>query len=491
MWCSNKRDAPPDPEGAPPVASDIPNAEPISDQIHSAGNFFRLRIVQFGIGEDTGRVEGNTHFRKGSGIMLKNMVFGGVVAAMCLLAMAWPAVAEDKTPAKPAPPADKPEAKPVPAVTPKPLSENVKRGTKWLVEHQLEKGGWGQGEESAQMGGGSQMKDVPSVADTCMAALALIRAGNTPAQGEYAKNVLHAVEFVCGEIEESDKDSLYITPTRGTRVQSKLGPYIDTFAAAVLLPEVKDQMPDEAGKKRVAAALDKLLAKIQKNQRPDGTWGGQGWATTIQQNMAVKGLNKAAQSGVQVDEKVRDERRVSGPPDLRQGLRQVLRRRAPPACSSTAPAGNLSNITQNATTNAMQEHESGAAGRVGAHARRRQEASGSSRRFEAVEQDQADAEQAVVARLDDKQFIAGFGSNGGEEFLSYMNIGESLVVKGGDAWKSWDKSISENLNRVQNSDGSWSGHHCITGRTFCTSAALLVLMVDRSPQPISEKMKQR
>ena len=116
--------------------------------------------------------------------------------------------------------------------------------------------------------------------------------------------MLHAVEFVCGEIEESDKDSLYVTPTRGTRVQFKLGPYIDTFTAAVLLPEVKDKMPDEAGKKRVAAALDKLLAKIQKNQRADGTWGGQGWATTIQQGMAVKGLNRAAQYGANVDEKV-------------------------------------------------------------------------------------------------------------------------------------------------------------------------------------------
>ena len=97
----------------------------------------------------------------------------------------------------------------------------------------------------------------------------------------------------------------------------------------------------------------------------------------------------------------------------------------------------------------------------------------------------------MIARLDDKQFIAGFGSNGGEEFLSYMNIGESLVVKGDKTWKTWDKSISENLSRVQNNDGSWSGHHCITGRTFCTSAALLVLMVDRSPLPISEKMKRQ
>ena len=39
------------------------------------------------------------------------------------------------------------------AVEPKPLSRNVKKGLDWLVEHQLPGGGWGQGEESAQMRG--------------------------------------------------------------------------------------------------------------------------------------------------------------------------------------------------------------------------------------------------------------------------------------------------------------------------------------------------
>ena len=42
-----------------------------------------------------------------------------------------------------------------------------------------------------------------------------------------------------------------------------------------------------------------------------------------------------------------------------------------------------------------------------------------------------EAQAALLGRLDDAQFVAGFGSNGGEEFLSYMNISESLVVKGG------------------------------------------------------------
>jgi hypothetical protein len=37
---------------------------------------------------------------------------------------------------------------------------------------------------------------------------------------------------------------------------------------------------------------------------------------------------------------------------------------------------------------------------------------------------------------------------------------------------------------VQNQDGSWTGHHCITGQTFCTAAALLTLMADRTPVPV-------
>jgi hypothetical protein len=67
--------------------------------------------------------------------------------------------------------------------------------------------------------------------------------------------------------------------------------------------------------------------------------------------------------------------------------------------------------------------------------------------------------------------------------LSYLNISETLVVKGGTEWEKWDKSVTENLNRIQNQDGSWSGQHCITGRTICTAAALMVLMADRTPIP--------
>jgi hypothetical protein len=80
-------------------------------------------------------------------------------------------------------------------------------------------------------------------------------------------------------------------------------------------------------------------------------------------------------------------------------------------------------------------------------------------------------------------FVRGFGSNGGEEFLSYLHISESLLSKGGKEWEDWDRKMTENLERVQNADGSWAGNHCITGRTFCTATALLVLLGDRAPRP--------
>src|SRR5207237_2790094 len=58
--------------------------------------------------------------------------------------------------------------------------------------------------------------------------------------------------------------------------------------------------------------------------------------------------------------------------------------------------------------------------------------------------------KSVVEQLGDKTFVQGFGSNGGEEFLSYLNISETLVAKGGAEWDKWDRSMAENLSRIQN-----------------------------------------
>src|SRR4051794_24017060 len=69
------------------------------------------------------------------------------------------------------------------AVKPKSLSDNVKKGLSYLVAQQQANGGWGQGGgwRMGQQGGrveGANVQDPPDVANTCIATLALLRAGN-------------------------------------------------------------------------------------------------------------------------------------------------------------------------------------------------------------------------------------------------------------------------------------------------------------------------
>jgi hypothetical protein len=402
------------------------------------------------------------------------------------------------------------------AVVPKPLSPNVKKGLDWLVEHQIPGGGWGEGEESPYMRQGGNdhesLRDKPNVADTSIAALALLRSGSTPREGLYKDAIVNAVRFVRSQVESSDSDSLAVTPVRGTRVQQKLGPNIDTFLASMLLAEVKGRMPDEASGKAIELALAKVVRKIERHQKEDGSFDGAGWAPILAQAMCGKGINRARQAGASVPERVLAR--------AENGAKLAFQQTSPAMAGGVGGsfAGEPLSVTRSAGRGAAMGMMAGAAGvelysraaSVGvlqdsvntntvlakglearfANSRDQKERESTKEKLAQIaetERVHQEAQASVIARLDDKQFVAGFGSNGGEEFLSYMNLAESLVFKGGEEWKKWDSEMTANLNRVQNGDGSWSGHHCITGRTFCTSTALLVLMADRTPIPVGAK----
>jgi hypothetical protein len=371
------------------------------------------------------------------------------------------------------------------------LSQSVLRGLAWLAASQSRNGGWSQGEESSYMGGSmEELKDKPNVADTCIAALALMRAGSTAKSGPYARNVAAAVGFVCSQIEKAPPQGLSITSINGTRVQMKLGQYIDTFLAALFLAEVKGSMPDAKGERRLGAALQRTLVKVQQNQRNDGTWDDQGWAPVIGQNFASKALNRAAQRGVAVKPEVLDRaaRYSQGQFDAKTGGFGSAGSAGVALYSASA---NLGAMHQAEITQRRDEAQLRVKVKAGKTESERKEAARSLRRIETDRKGYQAAQKAVIDKLTDKGFVAGFGSNGGEEFLSYNTIGESLVEKGGPEWVSWDQRITANLQRVQNNDGTWTGHHCITGRTFCTAAALLVLTVDRASVTLGDAVKRR
>jgi hypothetical protein len=86
---------------------------------------------------------------------------------------------------------------------------------------------------------------------------------------------------------------------------------------------------------------------------------------------------------------------------------------------------------------------------------------------------------SIESQLSDPRFVTGFGSVGGEEYFSYLNISDSLHRAGGAEWERWNREMKTKILAMQNEDGTWSGHHCITGRVAVTSAAMLMLVADR------------
>jgi hypothetical protein len=85
---------------------------------------------------------------------------------------------------------------------------------------------------------------------------------------------------------------------------------------------------------------------------------------------------------------------------------------------------------------------------------------------------------AAKEQAQDERVISGFGNNGGEEFLSFLQTGESLVIGKDQGWKNWYQQTTGRLVSIQNNDGSWNGHHCITSPVFCTATSLLILSVN-------------
>jgi len=417
---------------------------------------------------------------------------------------------------------------PAPRKPPGPLSENVKRGLDYLVAQQDSSGGWGQGGgwRTGEKGRveGKDVKDPPDVGNTCIAALALIRSGSTPKEGPYAASVAKAVTFITAHVNDSDEKSLYVTNQRDTQLQSKIGRYVDTFLAGMVLSELKGKMPDRKGEELVLAALNKTVHKIELNQKGDGNFAQNvGWASVLSQGLCSKAISRAKLAGVEVKEETidRDVNHTVAQLDPKTGSFAAggsglggagLGGKAVATATPTGVAGiaafssaetsaarpsdagvKIYNESANGTrlqeqVNSVQPAKAAAQQilkSATAPQAAKEAASGKLKQIEKLEAANSIAKKGIAANLSDQKFVAGFGNNGGEEYLSYMNISETLVVNGGAEWDKWNTKAAETINAVQNKDGSWSGSHCITGRTFCTSAALLTLMADRMPVPVA------
>src|SRR6266403_3382483 len=91
-----------------------------------------------------------------------------------------------------------------------PAALAVEKGMHWLVSVQGKDGGWGQdGGETSYVRQGERLESNGNdVANTAVAAEALLHTGTTPAGGEYRQSLLRAVSFILDRVEQSPADGL-------------------------------------------------------------------------------------------------------------------------------------------------------------------------------------------------------------------------------------------------------------------------------------------
>jgi len=364
--------------------------------------------------------------------------------------------------------------------TPEKVKSSVGDGLKWLADAQAQNGGWGAGQHARQ-----GVRDPHAVqqdpATTATAAMALMRSGSSFQSGLYAKELSKALEYLLQTVETSSNNDTKITDISGTQIQRKLGANIDAVMTTQFLTNALDHLDHDKGmKKRVTAALNKCVTKVQGLQEADGRTRGAGWAGVLQSGLANTALEAAQYKGADVDEEVLEKSRdyQNGNFDAKSGKADV-----------SAGAGILlysvsSSVRSSAKQARKVKEEMKKAKAAGTLAPDAAPTVDNLRKigFDEDEALKANTSYNVYNKAkrvaQESRTISGFGSNGGEEFLSFLQTGESMVVNQDNDWEKWYDNVSGRLLTIQNQDGSWNGHHCITSPVFCTAVSLLILSIE-------------
>ena len=307
---------------------------------------------------------------------------------------------------------------------------SIDRGTKWLL--------------SAMRRDGSLGSDVGRPADlgcTAIAGLALLSQGNTTRAGPHSRELRLLLDAVLDHVDQVPGGQM---PGDGTTLlQRKIGMGAHSFLAALFLSQILGEAPDSEAD--VRRALEKLVWIICRTQGPDGTWGDESWAPVLGTVLGWESLRASHSVGLKIDASARK---------AGEALIEKLR-------TQTYDKDNwMHNFYKDAA---------------------------SLRVLYSLGYQDDPAFKDATTRIQTlvREDYRPFTFAGGEEYLSFFLVTECMLKERRDSWQAWYPLVRDKLIAVQNRDGSWSGHHCITARTFCTAAALLTLQAPNLYLPIS------
>jgi hypothetical protein len=313
-----------------------------------------------------------------------------------------------------------------------------------------------------------------------MALMALLRLGERTEGTANSSAVTKALNFLLNSVEQSPDNALNITTLTGTQPQVKLGQNIDVILTSQCLTNILHQVNDNNPMYgRIKNAIQKCVIKIQKAQDTNGATKGGGWAPVLQSAFAVNALELADANDIKVDSVKLAEARHYQKQNFSAGT------------ASTADAAGvmLYSVSGNARATAKETRKvKEVLKKAKADGRISDDKAVTAQNLQAAGLSVNESEELVTtykmngyanSQAQTKEVLTGFGNNGGEEFVSFLLTGESLIIGGQDEWIKWYENTSTILSNIQNKNGSWQGHHCITSPVFCTATCLLILGIDK------------
>ncbi len=367
------------------------------------------------------------------------------------------------------------------------VHSSVERALKWIKDAQQKNGGWGCGSHNRQ-----NVNDPHAVptdpATTAMVAMALVRAGSSLDKGPYKRQVKEATDYLLEVIGNVSPSDIYLTNTRGTQIQSKLGQNIDMVITTQYLTNIlSDLKVNHPYKAKIEKRLEKCVKSIEVAMDDRGSQKGGTWAGVLQSSFANSALESAQALGIKVDGiKLRKSRDyLKGNYDANTEVVNAADGAGVILYSVTGSTRASAKEARKAETLIQRAKDDGILDEVVVNADN----------LKKIGLDEEDAMELNTAyrvyqsskiKSQRKEVLNGFGNNGGEEFLSMLQTGESLVVNADNDWSNWYDNITSTLMSFQNNDGSWNGHHCITSPVFCTATCISILTINNDIEKLQE-----
>lgn len=425
----------------------------------------------------------------------------------------------------------------------------LKRGIKWLCKNQSRDGMWGlsgtsvlnvrRGRQTYPPQPNAGSGDAGTTAVAVMALTNYLCKENDPnALAALKKGVKKLLELVKKEEIytsqnariSSGRNAMRVYPTL---VERKLGPRVNTALVAQALARLYLALPESApDRNKIEQALDACLEELA-DQHDQFIRPARGWASILQTTSSLVAWEYAELCDRKVPKQKIEE--------LRSSLTAIFNERMNTFDLSRSAGVNLysfaSSIRANAPTAAtasailpeeigtenMSANSSGSSsGSVESSSGNYPNTSGFPQPYNGVRSpglgtivpepvdpesdpaflhlrkkmsrtkalELAEAYRKNTKLLDklerDDRLLRGFGNNGGEEYLSFYLIGQSLQLSNEDSWEKWREKVEDIVKPLQEEQGSWVGQHCITDRSFCTATVILSILTDREGSLLRE-----